>query len=131
MLADAYFDLAAICDCRAHNDERQCCRLPARQSVTCGFKVPVADWRQLLCGTTLPGDDDRVSDQLNTISSEAAAPTAPATATASQGSACEAMTPAKIMAAPWPSCIPAIASPNAWPRRSSGTAATKAAFAPT
>src|SRR6202046_1601201 len=101
-----------------------------RQWLTYASRVPVTDWRLLLCGTLL-GDDHPVSSQLNTISSEAAAPTAPATATASQGSACEAMTPARIMAAPWPSCIPAIASPNAWPRRSSGTAATKAAFAPT
>src|ERR1700722_7345137 len=83
-----------------------------RQSLMYASEVPVADWRLLLCVTPL-GDNDHVSNQLNTISSEAAAPTAPATVTASHGSDCAATTPARIMAAPWPSCIPAIASPNA------------------
>ena len=77
--------------------------------MTYASEVPVADWRLPLCETLL-GDDDCVSNQLNTISSEAAAPTTPATVTAIQGLACEATTPARIMAAPCdrqPECLAA------------------------
>ena len=59
----------------------------------------------------------------------AAAPAAPATAMTGEGPRRCARALAITIAAPWPSRIPPIVSPNAWPRWLPGTAATNEAFA--
>src|SRR5579859_1046580 len=59
------------------------------------------------------------------------APRQPLTAIMAPGPARPASAPTMTNQTPWNTCMPPLARPNAWPRRSGGTAATNAEFAAT